>query len=323
MSAKQRPIQKLDAPAAGGAAADKKAISDTAIITLRAYETCGIPLVKEFLNSIGADKRNEKSWLAPEGNSTISPEQTLLLRARYLGGDAVVRQLIGSGRINTFIERAAGMYPFGFSITNSLPVTYIETDISDDFALKPELCAKVRKELGIVPKGNLLFTKMDAKTLDGIDAVSMMLRGRDGPICTLDAGLMIYQTEEGFASYVEAGKRLLMERQGSVWVATDMSFRTREFIEGVMAFGPEFKGYFDKIKEKLGVDHRDFFPNNEKQFEFLASRGLEVKCYGAADLGYGIWFDGLEKSTMPFTLLQSYVEYINRNFRTLVLQLRK
>src|SRR5271157_2472506 len=73
--------------------ADKKAISDTAMITLEAYAVCGIPLAGAFITAIRGRRADGKSWLVPEGSKKISPEQTVLLRARYLGADIVVRRL--------------------------------------------------------------------------------------------------------------------------------------------------------------------------------------------------------------------------------------
>ncbi len=317
-------MEKVASLAGHGSGADKRAISDTAMITLEAYAMGGIPLAREFIAGIRSVKQDEQSWLISKGGNNISPEQAVLLRARYEGADTIVRQLVRSGKINKFVERAAGMYPFGFNITRALPVKYIETDISQDFESKPQLCAKIANDLGIRPDGRLLFAKMDAITLEGIDSVSEMLWERNyWPIGILDAGLMVYQTEEGFDKYVDAGKRLLGIRRDSLWIATDLSMRNREFIETLMGYDPAFKAYFGKIKEKLGVDYEKFFPNREKQMEFLRQKGLEVEEYTPVNLGTVLRFDGLENSPMFPERLESYLGYLSENFRTLVLKLRR
>jgi hypothetical protein len=300
---------------------DRKAISETAMITLESYARSGIPLAREFLTAIRTAKPEERSWVAPNGRRSISPEQAVLLRARYLGAEAFIKQHVMTGR--SIVERAAGMSPFGFNIATELPVTYIETDISGDFSFKPQVCAKISNDLAITPPSNLHFAKMDALTLEGIGSVSKLLKYNDDPLVVIDAGLMIYQGEEKFEQYVDAAKRLLRLRDSSIWIATDLCFRNREFIERLVEYGPEFRSYFDRIKQKLGVDYRDFFPNEGRQMAALKQKGFEVIGLGPAELKYELRFEGLEHGTMQPAQLRSYLGYLEKNFKTLVLSLRK
>ena len=267
-------------------------ISPTAVAGLLSYAACGIPLAKEFLDLI----RND--WMSNPPRSIFNPSgeiplEDLIRREIHCRAiDGVMRKFLAEGRADTVLEFAAGVSPKGLSIVKDYVVTYIETDVSDDFAKKAALCNRVVEAQGLKLKGRQLFYRLDAITMEGMEDVRKELEPGK-PIILVNAGLMTYHPPDKREQIALNVMDIMRSAPGSVWVTPDIGFMNLEYWGSVTKLSATYAQHWATVKadfrERLGIDiDRDFYRNETQATEHFAGLGFKIEKFGQPELGFSL-----------------------------------
>jgi len=267
-------------------------ISPTALAGLSSYAICGIPLAKEFLDLICKDgiANPPISIFNPSGDM---PAEDLIRREVHSRAmDAILRSLLDEGRADTILEFASGMSPRGLGLVNDHEVTYIETDISNDFAQKRSLCGRVAEGQGMELKGRHLFYPVDAITMDGMDEVRKQLEPGK-PIIITHAGLITYHPPEKRDQISYNFREIMRSAPGSLWVTPDPGFLNTAYLNATTRLSGTYAQHLSKVtadfKQKLGVDvDRDFYADEGQIEEHYNRLGFKIQKFGQPEFGFAI-----------------------------------
>jgi|GEM_PF-3324569 O-methyltransferase involved in polyketide biosynthesis len=267
-------------------------ISPTAIAALAIYAKCGIPLAQEFLGFINSDKidASTRNIATPQGLPTV--DFFPMLEARYRSTDGAIKRLIEERGIETVLEFASGISPVGLALVRDYPIMFIETDISDEFLYKPELCRKVMQIGNIQSRGAQQFYKLNAVTMIGFTEVEKELQPGK-PIILTNSGLVTYlsiEDQEKFASNI---KRIMYSRPGSLWITADISLHCKDYFDTMSGISPAFEQQWNDMKAglraQLNIDLDETTYANEQQARaFYEQRGFKVTKMDKAELGFDL-----------------------------------